>query len=411
MENGSINLNINRQEIVNNTNLLFVLKNLRKFVSFVLLIPGGLMMYIEEISIVNFKNLKDVQVVFSPRLNCLIGNNGAGKTNLMDAVYYLSFCKSFFTAVDQFNINHDEQFFMLNGNYKRLSSSENITCGLKKGQKKQFKRNSKIYKRLAEHIGLLPLVMITPSDVNLILGGSDERRKFMDGVISQFNQNYLDDLLKYNRALQQRNNLLKQFAAERYFEDELLSVWDNQLIEYGTRIHAERQKFVKKLIPVFQQYYSYISQGNEKVGLTHQSDLYEHDFEKLLNDSLPKDRLVQYTSAGVHKDDLVFNIDEFPIKKLGSQGQKKTYLVALKLAQFDFIKEISGMHPILLLDDIFDKLDSNRVEQIVKLVSDKQFGQIFITDTNREHLDVILEKINTGYRIFQVNAGKIELKQ
>jgi DNA replication and repair protein RecF len=368
-------------------------------------------MYIETISIVNFKNLKDVQVEFSPKLNCLIGNNGAGKTNLLDAVYYLSFSKSFFTAVDLYNINHDEQYFMLTGNYKRLDSHETINCGLKKGQKKQFKRNTKVYKRLAEHIGLLPLVMITPSDVNLILGGSDERRKFMDGVISQFNQTYLDDLLKYNRALLQRNNLLKQFAAGHYFESELLAVWDSQLAEYGTRIHKERKKFVEKLIPVFQHYYSYISQGNEKVGLTHQSDLYEKNLEELLNESLRKDRMAQHTTTGIHKDDLVFNIDEFPIKKLGSQGQKKTYLVALKLAQFDFIKEISGMNPILLLDDIFDKLDSSRVEQIVKLVSDDQFGQIFITDTNREHLDIILEKIGTGYRIFNVNSGQIELKQ
>jgi DNA replication and repair protein RecF len=375
------------------------------------LIDEGKIMYIESLSVVNFKNLKDVQVEFSPKLNCLIGNNGAGKTNLMDAVYYLSFCKSFFTVVDQFNINHDEQFFMLNGNYKRFDSNENIACALKKGQKKQFKRNSKIYKRLAEHIGLLPLVMITPSDVNLILGGSDERRKFMDGVISQFNQNYLDDLLKYNRALLQRNNLLKQFAGGHYFEPELLSVWDDQMIEYGTRIHTERQKFVEKLIPVFQHYYTYISQGNEKVGLTHQSGLYEKNLDELLHDSMPKDRLAQYTTAGIHKDDLVFNIDEYPIKKLGSQGQKKTYLIALKLAQFDFIKEISGMNPILLLDDIFDKLDSSRVEQIVKLVSDDQFGQIFMTDTNREHLDIILEKIGTGYRIFTVNSGQIELKQ
>ncbi len=368
-------------------------------------------MYIESVSIVNFKNLKDVQVEFSPKLNCLIGNNGAGKTNLMDAVYYLSFCKSFFTAVDQFNINHDEQFFMLSGNYRRFDSSETITCGLKKGQKKQFKRNAKIYKRLAEHIGLLPLVMITPSDVNLILGGSDERRKFMDGVISQFNQNYLDDLLKYNRALLQRNNLLKQFAAERYFEQELLSVWDEQLMEYGTRIHDERQKFVEKLIPVFQRYYTSISQGNEKVGLTHQSDLYTKSFAELMQEAQRKDRMAQHTTTGIHKDDLVFNIDKYPIRKLGSQGQKKTFLVALKLAQFDFIKEISGMSPILLLDDIFDKLDSSRVEQIVKLVSDEQFGQIFMTDTNREHLDIILEKIDTGYRIFNVNSGQIELKQ
>ena len=365
-------------------------------------------MYIEEISIVNFKNLKDVNVAFSPRLNCFIGNNGAGKTNLLDAVYYLSFCKSFSNPVEQLNITHDENFFMLNGNYIRLDSKETINCGFQKGQKKQFKRNSKIYKKLVDHIGLLPLVMITPSDVNLILGGSDERRKFMDGVISQYNQNYLDDLLKYNRALQQRNNLLKQFAAERYFDDELLTIWDAQLLEPGKRIHAERQNFVEKLIPVFQHYYTFISQENEKVGLTHKSDLHDGNFEQLLKESLPKDRVAQYTTTGIHKDELVFTIDGYPIKKMGSQGQKKTYLAALKLAQFDFIKEISGMKPVLLLDDIFDKLDRFRVEQIVKVVSGEKFGQIFITDTNREHLDTIIRKMNADYRIFNVKSGNVE---
>jgi DNA replication and repair protein RecF len=365
-------------------------------------------MYIEEISILNFKNLKDVRVAFSPRLNCLIGNNGAGKTNLMDAVYYLSFCKSFFNPVDQWNINHGEHFFMLSGNYRRLDSPETISCGLQKGQKKQFKRNSKVYKRLMEHIGLLPLVMITPADNSLILGGSDERRKFMDGVISQYNQNYLDDLLKYNRALQQRNNLLKQFASGRYFDRELLLVWDAQLIDPGKRIHAERSSFVKKLVPLFQEYYTFISQGNEKVDLVHQSDLYENDPEALMRESLSRDREAQFTTTGIHKDELLFRIDEYPIKKLGSQGQKKTFLVALKLAQYEFIREISGLKPILLLDDIFDKLDRHRVEQIVKVVSDESFGQIFITDTNREHLDAIIRKMDAAFRIFQVINGTIE---
>ena len=368
-------------------------------------------MHIEDISIVNFKNLRDVQVDFSPRLNCFIGNNGAGKTNMLDAVYYLSFCKSFFNAADQLNINHEENYFMLNADYKRLDSNETISCGLQQGHKKQFKRNAKVYKKLMEHIGLLPLVMITPSDVNLILGGSDERRKFMDGVISQYNQNYLDDLLKYNRALQQRNNLLKQFAAERYFDAELLEIWDAQLTEIGSRIHDQRTEFVKKLIPVFQHYYTFISQGNEKVGLLHQSDLYESDFEKLLQGARPKDRLVQYTTVGIHKDDLVLNIGDYPIKKLGSQGQKKTYLVALKLAQFNFIKEISGLKPILLLDDIFDKLDQQRVEQIIKVVSGDEFGQIFITDTNREHLDAIIKKMKTDFRIFNVSKGQVKLSE
>lgn len=366
-------------------------------------------MYIEEISIVNYKNINESQIRFSPRLNCFIGNNGAGKTNLLDAVYYLSFCKSFFNPVDYLNINHQENFFMLQGNYKRLGSDEIITCGLQKGQKKQFKRNSKVYKKLMEHIGLLPLVMISPSDDSLILGGSDERRKFMDGVISQYNQNYLDDLMKYNRALLQRNNLLKQFSADRYFDSELLAVWDLHLLEYGSLIHQQRMEFVEKFIPVFQRYYSFISQGNEVVGLVHQSDLYENDFEQLLRESQGKDRAAQFTTAGIHKDDLLLNIGDYPIKKLGSQGQKKTYLVALKLAQFNFIKQISGLKPILLLDDIFDKLDQHRVEQIVKVVAGEDFGQILITDTNREHLDAIIRKMSADFRIFTVDSGTIKL--
>ncbi|MDD4756118.1 MAG: DNA replication and repair protein RecF, partial [Prolixibacteraceae bacterium] len=306
-------------------------------------------MYIDEISILNFKNLKDVQVSFSSRLNCFIGNNGAGKTNLMDAVYYLSFCKSFFNASDQINIMHNEEFFIINGIYNRFNSKEAVSCALQKGQKKLFKRNSKIYNKLADHIGLLPLVMISPSDVNLLLGGSAERRKFMDGVISQYDPNYLDDLIHYNRAVFQRNNLLRQFTSENYFDQELLSVWDSRLIEHGNRIHLKRSRFVKDIIPVFQKYYSFISMENERVGLAHQSDLYNSSFELLLNDNVNRDRALQYTTTGIHKDELLFNIDEYPIKKLGSQGQKKTYLVALKMAQFNFIAEISGMKPILLL--------------------------------------------------------------
>lgn len=365
-------------------------------------------MHIEEISILNFKNIKETQVGFSPQLNCFIGNNGAGKTNMLDAIYYLSFCKSFSNPLDQLNVNHDETFFMLNGSYSRLGANEKISCGLKKGLKKQFKRNTKVYKKLAEHIGLLPLVMITPTDVDLILGGSDERRKFMDGVISQYNHGYLDDLMKYNRALLQRNNLLKQFAADRFFDADLLAVWDSQLVESGTRIHLHRTEFVEKLIPVFQRYYSFISQGNEVVSLKHQSGLYGKDLETLLKESVNKDRAAQFTTQGIHKDDLIYYLGDHHIKKLGSQGQKKTYLVALKLAQYEFVKEISGIKPILLLDDIFDKLDQHRVEQIVKMVAGEQFGQIFMTDTNRDHLDTIIKKMDADFRIFNVDSGKVE---
>lgn len=365
-------------------------------------------MYIKSISIVNYKNIAEAEIGFSPKINCLIGNNGAGKTNLLDAVYFLSFCKSFFNPADQQNIKHGESFSMLQGKYSRLDSDEVVACGLAAGQKKQFKRNSKIYTRLADHIGLLPLVMISPSDSELILGGSEERRRFIDSVISQSDHGYLSDLLNYNKALLQRNNLLKQFAPQIDFDPEMLFAWDSRLAEFGTRIHLHRREFITKLIPVFQNYHSLITGGKEQVGLIYQSELYETGFEELLAKRLKRDRLLEYTTSGIHKEDLLFNIGDYPIKRLGSQGQNKSYLIALKLAQFEFIKEMSGLKPILLLDDIFDKLDSNRVEQIINLVAGDQFGQIFITDTNRSHLNEIIKAANADYTIFSVHDGLIE---
>lgn len=364
-------------------------------------------MHIQHLALVNFKNFEEADLRFSSNLNCFIGNNGAGKTNLMDAIYYLSFCKSFSSAIDGLNIRHEEEFFVVQGKYQRLEQDEHIYCGLKRGQKKHFKRNKKEYKKLSEHIGLLPLIIITPSDINLIMGGSDERRRFLDGLISQYDQVYLDNLIRYNRALLQRNKLLKQFASERFFSEESLEVWSDQLVHYGQLIHEKRVEYLKKLQPIFQQYYELISSGKERIEMIHESKLNENDLGSLLKESIAKDRILQYTSVGIHKDDILFNLGDYPIKKLGSQGQKKTYLVALKLAQFDFIKELSGMTPILLLDDIFDKLDKNRVEQIVKLVANDHFGQIFITDTNREHLDQIITEIEADYKIFQVVEGTV----
>ncbi|HEY3369720.1 MAG TPA: DNA replication/repair protein RecF [Prolixibacteraceae bacterium] len=364
-------------------------------------------MYIQELSLVNFKNFEHAEFKFTDGLNCFIGNNGAGKTNLMDAIYYLSFCKSFLNPVDAQNIRFDQDFFMVQGKYSRLDSEETIYCGLKRNQKKTFKRNQKEYKKLSEHIGLIPVIIVTPLDTNLISGGSEERRRFIDSVISQYDAVYLDSLIRYNRALQQRNNLLKQFAARTSFDTELIEIWDDQLVKYGQLIHAGRMNFIENLKPVFQQYYQLISGGKELVGLKLQSDLLSNDFAQLLKDTISRDRMLQYTSAGIHKDDFEFELANYPIKKFGSQGQKKTYLVALKLAQFDFMKEISGLTPILLLDDIFDKLDKNRVEQIVKLVADDHFGQIFITDTNREHLDVMIARLDTEFRIFTISEGQV----
>ncbi|TKG92847.1 DNA replication/repair protein RecF [Puteibacter caeruleilacunae] len=364
-------------------------------------------MYIRELSIVNYKNIEQAELTFSPKLNCFLGNNGVGKTNLLDSIYYLSFCKSFFNAVEFHNIRHGQEFFVLQGNYFRNDADEVIYCGVKKGKKKQFKKNKKEYKKLAEHIGLLPLVMISPSDINLIIGGSDERRKFMDGVISQYDRQYLDILLKYNRVLLQRNNLLKQFAAGLRFDATTLEIWDDQLVRLGTEIHHKRKEFLERLMPVFQHYYEMISQGKEQVKLIYESKLNEHNLEDLLKEALPKDRLVQHTSVGIHKDDLLLQLGEYPIRKLGSQGQKKTYLVALKLAQFEFIKELSGNKPILLMDDIFDKLDAGRVEQIIKLVAEDHFGQIFLSDTNRENLNHIVEETGVDYQIFTIENGTV----
>lgn len=364
-------------------------------------------MHIKELSVINFKNLEQVELKFSPKLNCFIGNNGVGKTNLLDGIYYLSFCKSYFNSVDSQNIRHEEEFFVLQGQYNRLDEDENIYCGFQKGQKKKFRRNKKEYKRLSEHIGLLPLVMISPSDTSLIMGGSDERRKFMDSVISQNDRQYLDQLIRYNRALLQRNNLLKYFAANRVFEPDNLDVWDAQLVMLGEKINKRRQEFLGELQPIFQKYYDFISGGYEQVTLEYQSQLNEGDFEGQLKEALSRDRVLQFTSVGIHKDDLELKLGDFPMKKLGSQGQKKTYLVALKLAQFDFIRSVNEAMPILLLDDIFDKLDGDRVEKIVKLVSGNTFGQIFITDTNREHLDQIIPRVGADYRIFRVTDGAV----
>lgn len=364
-------------------------------------------MHIKALSVVNYKNLAQATLHFSPKLNCFIGNNGVGKTNLLDCLYYLSFCKSYFNATDALNIRHGEEFFVLQGDYERLGEDEAIYCGLKKGHKKKFRRNKKEYQRFSEHIGLLPLVMISPADTSLISGGSEERRKFIDSVISQFDRTYLDWLVRYNRALLQRNNLLKYFAGNHVFEPDSLDVWDEQLAMLGTQIYDRRKAFLEEMVPVFQRYYNYISKGNEKVTLGYKSQLNDGDFKAQLNAAQPRDRVLQYTTVGIHKDDLELNLGDHRIKKLGSQGQQKTYLIALKLAQFEFIRSVNEAMPMLLLDDIFDKLDSERVEQIVKLVSENDFGQIFITDTNRDHLDELIPRIGADYCIFRVEDGQV----
>ena len=363
-------------------------------------------MWLKRISILNYKNLEQVDLAFSRKMNCIIGRNGMGKTNLMDAVYYLSFCKSATNPVDSQNICHDQDFFVVQGFYETDDGDpEEVYCGLKRRQKKQFKRNKKEYTRLSDHIGLIPLVMVSPADSLLIAGGSEERRRFMDVVISQFDREYLDALIRYNKALLQRNTLLK---AEVEPEEELMAVWEEAMAASGEVVYRKRRDFIDEFIPVFQSYYSYISQGREQVSLAYESHAAEGNLLELLAASRQRDRIMGYSLKGVHKDDLIMQLGDFPIKREGSQGQNKTYLIALKLAQFEFLKR-TGSHttPIVLLDDIFDKLDASRVEQIVKLVAGDSFGQIFITDTNRDHLDKILKKIEGDYKLFEVDNGMV----
>jgi DNA replication and repair protein RecF len=359
-------------------------------------------MYLQKISLLNFKNIESQSFDFQEKINCFVGNNGVGKTNVLDAIYYLSFTKSYFNSVATQNIRHGEAFFMIEGDYILNERSEKIVCSLKKGQKKILKRNGKAYEKFSEHIGQFPLVIISPADRDLVTEGSDLRRKFIDGVISQQNKSYLKDLLAYNKVLSQRNALLKYFAANRTFDALNLSVYNEQLSEYGARIYEVRKEFLAAFIPIFNEKYQIISGDKEQVNLNYKSQLHDFPMNHLLEKSLDKDRMIQYTTSGIHKDDLSFDIGEYPIKKFGSQGQQKSYLIALKLAQFDFIKQQSDVIPILLLDDIFDKLDESRVLQIIKLVDNDEFGQIFITDTHSERTENIIKQSNKPYQIFKL---------
>lgn len=330
-----------------------------------------------------------------------------GKTNLLDAIYYLSFCKSAISSVDGSNIMHDEPFFMLQGNYTSDNGvQDEFSCGLKRGEKKQFKKNKKNYERFSEHIGTIPLVMVSPADNELIAGGSEERRRFMDVVISQYDKEYLAALIAYNRALQQRNAMLR---AERQPDTELFALVEEMMAVEAQRVYDGRRRFVDELVPIFDDFHSYIAGSEPRVTLSYRSDIAKVALVEALAESRSDDRRLGYTTKGVHRDELVMQLGGYPIKKEGSQGQNKSYLVALKLAQFDFLRRKGGETPLLLLDDIFDKLDSQRVEKIISLVSGDKFGQIFITDVNREHIDSILDCINGEYKLFGVATGNINL--
>jgi len=374
-------------------------------------------MILKKLQILNYKNIREATLELSPKINCFIGPNGVGKTNFLDAIYYLSFCRSASNPIDSQVIRHNEPFCMLEGEYDDGSAPMTVSAGLKRGVKKHFKRNKKEYKRLSEHIGLIPLVIVSPADTLLIEGGSEERRKLMDMVIAQYDRPYMDHLNRYNTALAQRNSLLRQASASMEatapgtpattYDPSLMQILEEQMATEGEALYRRRLAFVEELTPIFQQYYQQISQDHEQVELHYVSHCQRGTLLEVIQRDRIKDCAVGYSLHGVHRDDLEFTLNGHLMRREGSQGQNKTYVIALKLAQFDFLKRTASQTtPLLLLDDIFDKLDATRVEQIVRLVSDNSFGQIFITDTNREHLDQILQTSTLDYKIYHVDNGE-----
>ena len=359
-------------------------------------------MYLKKISLFNFKNFDEASFEFEYKINCFVGKNGVGKTNVLDAIYHLSFGKSYFNTLAVQNIKHNQDFFVIDGTFEKQERTENILCSLKKGQKKILKRNGKIYEKFSDHLGFIPLVIISPTDADLIREGSETRRKFIDSVISQLDKEYLQQLIQYQKIISQRNALLKYFAVNRVFETETLSIYNEQLNGLGQQIFQKRKSFLSDFIPIFNTFYQNISNSVETVQLEYESQLENQDLLSLLQENITKDRVLQYTSVGIHKDDLSFNIENYPIKKFGSQGQQKSFLIALKLAQFEFVKKQSGEKPILLFDDIFDKLDETRVEKIVEMVNNNNFGQLFITDTHGERTENIIKSLHQSYKIFNL---------
>tara|TARA_B100000575_G_scaffold173013_1_gene138595 strand:- start:294 stop:1379 length:1086 start_codon:yes stop_codon:yes gene_type:complete len=359
-------------------------------------------MYLKELSLFQFKNHKESNFIFNEKINCFVGDNGVGKTNILDAIHYLSLTKSYFNYIDSNNIQFNEEFFLIKGVFQNKEDADEIFCNYSLDKGKILKKNKKRYPRFSDHIGLYPIIIISPTDSNLITEGSDTRRKYLDTSISQFNSLYLKNLIDYNKILKQRNTLLKQFSERNYFDPITLENFDKKLVIFGNEIHKYRKDFLEKLTPVFNNYYREISSNNEKVKLEYKSQLNDKLFSNMLNENMEKDRLSFNTSCGIHKDDIIFHMNGHNVKKVGSQGQQKSFLISLKLAQFDFITNKLGFKPILLLDDIFDKLDDKRVEKLISFTSNGTFSQIFITDTHEDRSKSILNKTGIDFKIFKI---------
>ncbi|MBN2894070.1 MAG: DNA replication and repair protein RecF [Bacteroidales bacterium] len=365
-------------------------------------------MNLQRIKINNFKNISDVKLDLSAKINCLVGDNGTGKTNFLDAIYYLAFTRSYFNHIDNQNIKHNENFFLVEGKFLKKDDISSVKSSFSAEKGKTVKLNDKKHKKLSDHFGMFPVVMITPFDIDLILDGSELRRNFIDSIIAQYDREYLISLINYKKSLLQRNTLLKKFAENSFFDKGMLEIWDYKLVELSPIIYNKRKAFFDEYIDIFDEYYKKISGTNENVNIEYKSDLQESDIETILKNSLKKDLAIQRTSAGIHKDDLIFTINGYQLKKTASQGQQKTFVTSLKFAQTNFIKEHTGFRPILLLDDIFDKLDNNRVENVVNLVSDNHFGQIFITHTDKEKLEEILKPAKVDFSIIEVDSGNFK---
>lgn len=360
-------------------------------------------MHLEKLALINYKNFERQNFEFDSRINCLVGENGIGKTNVLDSIYHLAYGKSYFNPITSQNIRHDADFFVVDGEFSKDDRTEKIIVSVKKGQRKVIKRNGKTYDRIRDHIGLIPVVLISPADRDLILEGSQERRKFMDGIIAQSDASYLQNLLRYNKVLSQRNALLKYFAANRTFNRDNLEIYDEELVYLGALIFEKRKEFIIEFLPLFTNRYAGISNKKEKVDIKYKSQLYKQDLNALLQESLQKDRQLQYTSQGIHKDDLKFRITNYSVKKFGSQGQQKSFLIALKLAQYDFMQDQLSTKPILLFDDIFDKLDAERVAQLIGLVTQEDLGQIFISDTHKERTEAVVQARAESYKLFELS--------
>ncbi|TWI97082.1 DNA replication and repair protein RecF [Mucilaginibacter frigoritolerans] len=365
-------------------------------------------MYLQQLSVINFKNYAEAGLTFSEGVNVFTGNNGAGKTNLLDAIHYLSLCKSYFNPIDSQQIKQGADFFIITGSFNKNDNQEAVACSVKRNQKKQFKRNKKDYQRLADHIGLFPLVMVSPYDISIIIEGSEERRKFIDNVISQTDNAYLDELIIYNKVLLNRNAMLKLIADTGRYDPNLMDVLDEQLTVSGTRIFEKRKAFMEIYTEIFNKHYRFLSDDAEQVDLVYESQLLQDDFGALLKKSIEKDRALERTTVGIHRDDLQFAIHGMSMKKFGSQGQQKSFLIALKLAQYSFLYKQNGFKPILLLDDIFDKLDDQRITKLMQMISNHDFGQVFITDTNVNRVEKVFNEIGVVIQLFKVKGGEID---